>query len=44
MLMADFIDNVTDTIEDVLMRLYMFNITVIRKDALGSSFDYSSML
>ena len=34
MLMADFIDNVTDAIEDVLMRLYMFNITVIRKDAL----------
>ncbi|MFA5636979.1 MAG: DUF47 family protein [Anaerovoracaceae bacterium] len=32
--LADQIDNVTDSIEDVLMRLYMFNITVIRKDAL----------
>lgn len=32
--MAHQIDNVTDAIEDVLMRLYMFNITVIRKDAL----------
>ncbi|NLT47825.1 MAG: DUF47 family protein [Clostridiales bacterium] len=32
--MAHQIDNVTDSIEDVLMRLYMFNITVIRKDAL----------
>jgi predicted phosphate transport protein (TIGR00153 family) len=32
--MANQIDNVTDAIEDVLMRLYMFNITVIRKDAL----------
>ena len=34
MQMAHQIDDVTDTIEDVLMRLYMFNITVIRKDAL----------
>ena len=32
--MANQIDNVTDAIEDVLMRLYMFNITVIRDDAL----------
>lgn len=32
--MAHQIDNVTDAIEDVLMRLYMFNITVIREDAL----------
>ena len=32
--MANQIDNVTDAIEDVLMRLYMFNIMVIRKDAL----------
>lgn len=32
--MAHQIDNVTDSIEDVLMRLYMFNITVIRSDAL----------
>ena len=34
MAMAHQIDDVTDSIEDVLMRLYMFNITVIRKDAL----------
>lgn len=32
--MAHQIDDVTDAIEDVLMRLYMFNIIVIRKDAL----------
>ncbi|MBR0597429.1 DUF47 domain-containing protein [Sinanaerobacter chloroacetimidivorans] len=32
--MADAIDNVTDTIEDVLMRMYMFNITSMREDAL----------
>lgn len=32
--LAHQIDDVTDAIEDVLMRLYMFNITVIRKDAL----------
>ena len=32
--MANQIDNVTDSIEDVLMRMYMFNITIIRKDAL----------
>ncbi len=35
--LADQIDNVTDSIEDVLMRLYMFNITVIRKDALDAA-------
>lgn len=34
MAMADAIDNVTDTIEDVLMRMYMFNITYIREHAL----------
>lgn len=34
MALADSIDNVTDTIEDVLMRMYMFNITSIREDAL----------
>jgi len=33
-LMADTIDNVTDTIEDVLMRLYMFNFTSLRADAI----------
>ncbi|NLW55709.1 MAG: DUF47 family protein [Firmicutes bacterium] len=33
-LMADTIDNVTDTIEDVLMRLYMFNFTTLRTDAI----------
>ena len=32
--MADTIDNVTDTIEDVLMRLYMFNFTTLRADAV----------
>ncbi len=36
--MAHQIDDVTDCIEDVLMRLYMFNITVIRKDALEVAF------
>lgn len=30
MAMADAIDNVTDTIEDVVMRMYMFNVTHIR--------------
>jgi len=34
MLMAHQIDEVTDSIEDVLMRMYMFNITVVREDAL----------
>jgi len=34
MAMADSIDNVTDTIEDVLMRMYMFNIKHIREHAL----------
>lgn len=32
--MADAIDNVTDNIEDVLMRMYMFNIRSMREDAL----------
>jgi hypothetical protein len=32
--MAHQIDNITDAIEDVMMRLYMFNITTIRSDAL----------
>ena len=32
--MADAIDNVTDTIEDVLMRIYMFNFTTMREDAV----------
>lgn len=32
--MADAIDNVTDYIEDVLMRMYMFNIKTMRDDAL----------
>lgn len=32
--MADAIDNVTDNIEDVLLRMYMFNIKTIRDDAL----------
>ncbi len=34
MAMADSIDEVTDTIEDVLMCMYMYNITYIREDAL----------
>lgn len=33
MAMADAIDNITDTIEDVLMRIYMFNFTTLREDA-----------
>lgn len=33
MALTDAIDNVTDTIEDVLMCIYMFNIVKIRKDA-----------
>lgn len=32
--LADSIDNVTDTIEDVLMRMYMFNIQSMREDAI----------
>lgn len=32
--MTDAIDNVTDTIEDVLMRMYMYNITSIRPHAI----------
>lgn len=35
--MADAIDNVTDNIEDVLMRMYMFNIKTMRADALKMS-------
>ncbi|MFZ2537794.1 MAG: DUF47 family protein [Oscillospiraceae bacterium] len=34
---ANEIDDVTDTIEDVLLRMYMFNITEIREDALQFS-------
>ena len=34
MAMGDAIDNVTDTIEDVLMRMYMYNIKSVRDDAL----------
>lgn len=37
MTMAHTIDDVTDSIEDVLMRMYMFNITTIRQDALNVS-------
>jgi predicted phosphate transport protein (TIGR00153 family) len=32
--LADAIDNVTDTIEDVLMHMYMLNIKHVREDAL----------
>jgi predicted phosphate transport protein (TIGR00153 family) len=35
MQMSDSIDNVTDKVEDVLLRLYMFNIPHIREDALA---------
>ena len=35
--MADAIDNVTDNVEDVLMRMYMFNIKTMREDALRMS-------
>lgn len=34
MSMADAIDNVTDTIEDVVMRMYMFNVTYVREYGL----------
>ena len=34
MAMADAIDNVTDTIEDVMMRMYMFNVTNVREYGL----------
>ncbi len=32
--LADAIDNVTDTIEDVMLRIYMFNFTAMREDAI----------
>ncbi|MDD2189880.1 MAG: DUF47 family protein [Eubacteriales bacterium] len=35
--MADAIDNVTDNIEDVLLRMYMFNIKEMQDDALKMS-------
>jgi uncharacterized protein Yka (UPF0111/DUF47 family) len=35
--LANEIDEVTDTIEDVLIRIYMYNITEIRPDALAFS-------
>ena len=34
---ANMIDDVTDSIEDVLMRLYMFNVTGLREEALEFS-------
>lgn len=34
MALADAIDNVTDSIEDVVMRMYMFNVVNIRERAL----------
>ena len=34
MVMADSIDTVTDTIEDVLMRMYMYNISQVTEHAL----------
>ncbi|SCG83041.1 UPF0111 protein [Proteiniborus sp. DW1] len=34
MAMADSIDEVTDTIEDVLMCMYMYNVSYVREDAL----------
>lgn len=35
--LANEIDNVTDAIEDVLMRMYMFNLPAVREDALAFS-------
>lgn len=35
--LASEIDNVTDAIEDVLVRIYMFNISVMREEALEFS-------
>ena len=35
--LASAIDNVTDTIEDVLMRTYMYNIPTVRQEAQGLS-------
>jgi len=40
MSIADQIDDVTDSIEDVLMRLYMFNIQAIREEA----FDFAAVI
>lgn len=37
MLLSQMLDDVTDGIEDVLMRMYMFNILSIREDALSFS-------
>ncbi|MDV4151563.1 DUF47 family protein [Clostridium sp. AL.422] len=34
---AHYIDNVTDAIEDILTRIYMFNITDIKKEAIDFS-------
>lgn len=34
MALADSIDNVTDTVEDVLMRMYMYNIKYVREEAI----------
>lgn len=36
-LLANEIDNVTDAIEDVLMRMYMFNLPVVSEDAINFS-------
>ncbi|MGG7143101.1 DUF47 domain-containing protein [Clostridium nigeriense] len=33
--LAHYIDNVTDNIEDILVKIYMFNISKIKKEALG---------
>ena len=35
--LANEIDNVTDAIEDVLVRIYMFNISVMREEAVEFS-------
>lgn len=35
--LAQEIDNVTDAVEDVLMKIYMYNITSIREDAIAFS-------
>ena len=35
--LADVIDDVTDSLEDVLLRMYMYNITQLREEALEFS-------
>ena len=39
---ANYIDNVTDDIEEILTRIYMYNITEIKKEAILNSFCYQT--